>query len=85
MKCHWYEQPTNGISYIRVKANLKNLPEHLRIFVPLFKDLLPNIGTKNYNYNTFNDLLMNSTNGLEVSIDKYAFSQDHFEIFDRQE
>jgi presequence protease len=29
VKTHWIEQPTNGISHIRIKANLKNLPLHL--------------------------------------------------------
>jgi len=85
VKCRWYDQPTNGISYVRIKANLKNLPEKYRIFVPLFKELLSNIGTKNYRYDVFNDKMMNSTTGLEVSIDKYAYSEDHMDIFDRNE
>jgi Zn-dependent M16 (insulinase) family peptidase len=34
----WFDQPTNGITYVRVKANLKNLPEHLRVFVPMFSE-----------------------------------------------
>lgn len=81
----WFDQPTNGISYIRIKANLLNLPEHLRIFVPLFKELLSNIGTKNYKYDEFNDKLLSSTDGIEVSIDKYAYSLDHNDIMDRKE
>ena len=74
VKCMWFDQPTNGISYVRIKANLGNLPEHLRIFVPLFKELFSNIGTKNYSYEAFNDKLLNATDGIEVSIDTYAFS-----------
>jgi Zn-dependent M16 (insulinase) family peptidase len=58
------------------------LPEKLRIFVPVFKDLFQNIGTKNYNYEQFNNKLMNSTNGLEISIDKFSHSDD---IFDRND
>ena len=85
VKCMWFDQPTNGISYIRIKANLLNLPEHLRIFVPLFKELLSNIGTKNYKYDEFNDKLLSSTDGIEVSIDKYAYSLDHNDIMDRKE
>ena len=38
VKTWWFEQPTNGISYVRVKASLKNLPEHLRVFVPMFSE-----------------------------------------------
>ena len=85
VKCHWYDQPTNGISYIRIKADLKSLPEKHRIFVPMFKDLLANIGTKNYKYDVFNDKVMSCTNGLEVSIDKYAYSEDHTDIHNRNE
>lgn len=70
---------------MRIKANLLNLPEHLRIFVPLFKELLSNIGTKNYRYDDFNDKLLNSTDGIEVSIDKYAYTLDHTDILDRKE
>ena len=25
-KIHFFDQPTNGISFVRIKANLKNLP-----------------------------------------------------------
>lgn len=85
VKVKWFDQPTNGISYVRIKANLKSLPEQHRIFVPMFKELLDKIGTKNYKYDVFNDKLLNSTNGLEVSIDKYAYSDDHNDIYNRNE
>lgn len=85
IKCNWYQQPTNGISYVRVKANLKNLPEKHRMFVPMFTELLSRIGTKNYKYDAFNDKLMGCSNGLEVSIDKFAFTEDHTDIMNRNE
>ena len=85
VKVHFYDQPTNGISYVRIKANLKNLPVEHRIFVPMFKELFSSIGTKNYRYDDFNDRLLNCTNGLEVSIDKYAYSDDHEDIHNRNE
>jgi Zn-dependent M16 (insulinase) family peptidase len=44
VKTYWFDQPTNGINYVRIKANLKNLPEHLRVFVPMFTELLSSIG-----------------------------------------
>jgi Zn-dependent M16 (insulinase) family peptidase len=74
VKVHFFEQPTNGISYVRLKANLRTLPQKHRVFVPMFKEMLSNIGTKNYRYDVFNDKLLSSTNGLEVSIDKFAYS-----------
>lgn len=82
VKTWWFEQPTNGITYVRVKANLKNLPEHLRVFVPMFAEFLSRIGTKNYRYDDFNDRLLSCTNGLEVNIDKFSKSSD---ILDRNE
>ena len=85
VKCSWYEQPTNGISYVRVKANLKNLPEKHRMFVPMFAELLSRIGTKNYKYDAFNDKMLGCSNGLEVSVDKFAFTEDHTDILDRNE
>ena len=51
----------------------------------MFKELLSQIGTKNFKYDVFNDKLLSSTNGLEVSIDKYAFSEEHDDIHNRQE
>lgn len=85
VKVHYYSQPTNGISYVRIKANLLSLPEKHRIFVPMFKELFPYIGTKNYKYDEFNNRIMNCTNGLEVSIDTYSESADHRDFFDRKE
>jgi Zn-dependent M16 (insulinase) family peptidase len=92
VKTWWFDQPTNGITYVRVKANLKNLPEHLRVFVPMFTEylhfliisfrFLSSIGTKNYRYDYFNDRLLSCTNGLEVRVDKYSNKQD---ILDRNE
>ena len=53
VKTHFIEQPTNGITHLRFKVNMKNLPLPLWQFVPLFVDLLPHIGTKNFEYTTF--------------------------------
>ena len=38
IKTWWFDQPTNGISYVRIKANIKNIPERLRVFVPMFTE-----------------------------------------------
>ena len=83
VKTWWFDQPTNGITYVRIKANLKNLPEHLRVFVPMFTEFLSSIGTKNYRYDDFNDRLLSCTNGLEVNIDKFA--KNPTDILDRNE
>ena len=46
---------------------------------------MSSIGTKNYKYNDFNDRLLSCSNGLEVKIDKYSFTEDTHNIFDRNE
>lgn len=51
----------------------------------MFKELLSNIGTKNYRYDVFSDKLLGSTNGLEVSVDKFAFTQDFQDVQNRNE
>ena len=66
MKVHFYDQPTNGISYLRVKADLTKVPERLRQFVPMFAEFMGQIGTCNLRYDQFNNQLLSCTNGLEV-------------------
>lgn len=85
IKVHFYEQPTNGISYFRLKVNLKRVPEHLRLFVPMFAEFLSSIGTKNYKYDAFNNKMLSCTSGLKVDLDKYSFSEDHEDILQREE
>ena len=85
VKTHFYEQPTNGISYVRIKANLKSLPAHLRLFLPMFSEMLSKIGTKNYRYDVFNNKMLNCSNGLRVDIDRYCSAEDHEDLLDRKE
>lgn len=66
VKVHYFDQPTNGISYVRLKCNLKNMPEELRLFVPMFSEFLSSIGTRNYRYDDFNNRLMSCTDGIKV-------------------
>ena len=66
VKVHFFDQPTNGISYIRLKCNLKKMPEELRLFVPMFGEFLSDIGTKNYRYDVFNNKMLSCTSGLKV-------------------
>lgn len=85
VKVHFYDQPTNGISYIRLKCNLKKMPEELRLFVPMFGEFLSDIGTKNYRYDVFNNKMLSCTSGLKVQLDTYSNSKDHENIHDRNE
>lgn len=85
VKVHYYEQPTNGLSYFRLKVNLKKLPQELRLFVPMFGEFLSNIGTKNYRYDTFNNRMLSCTSGLKIQIDTFNNAADHEDILNRNE
>lgn len=85
VKTVWYEQPTNGITYIRIKANLKNLPEHLRLFAPMFSEFFPSIGTKNYKYDVFNNKMLGCTSGIKCDIDKFSRSETIEDLMNRHE
>jgi Zn-dependent M16 (insulinase) family peptidase len=84
-KIHFFDQPTNGISFVRIKANLKNLPQHLRLFVPMFQEFFPHIGTKNYKYDEFDNKINTVSSGIDVTIDKYAGTADHDDLLARKE
>lgn len=73
---YWFEQPTNGISYIRMKVDLKDMDQELKQWVPMFGALFSKMGTDKLKYDQFNDKLMASTTGLSVTVDKYSHSDD---------
>ena len=85
VKAKFFDQPTNGISYVRIKTNLKNLPDHLRAFLPMYKEMLPSIGTENYSYDVFNNKMMACSSGLNVSLDKFSITEDYLNIKERNE
>ena len=85
VKVSFYDQPTNGISYVRIKSNVKNLPDHLRLFLPMFSEMLGDIGTKSSKYSVFNNKMLSCTDGLSVSIDKFSDTIDHSDLLDRKE
>lgn len=72
----WYDQPTNGVSYIRMKVGLQGLPTEQRKWVPIFKDIFGKIGTKDIKYDEFNDKVMASTTGINLSVESFANSDD---------
>ncbi|OMJ83886.1 hypothetical protein SteCoe_15115 [Stentor coeruleus] len=46
-------QPTNGISYIRLKTNIYDLPVELRGLLPMYRGLINSLGTEKHSYNEF--------------------------------
>jgi Zn-dependent M16 (insulinase) family peptidase len=73
---YWFEQPTNGITHVRVKLNVQNIPPHLRELLPVFCNFISEIGTKNYDYKKFHTLMQSTTEGLNASADSFSLSAD---------
>lgn len=57
-------QPTNGISYYRGILNTQKIPQELKNLLPLFNNIIAKMGTKNYDYRTFDQMIQLKTGGL---------------------
>ena len=65
--CLWRETSTNGITYFQAKHLLKNLPEDLRLLLPLFTDCLMRLGTKAKSVGDIEAEIMLRTGGISIS------------------
>ncbi|KAK5173600.1 Mitochondrial presequence protease [Saxophila tyrrhenica] len=63
-KVQWRETATNGITYFRALSLFKDLPDELRMLVPLFCDSLMRIGTRNKSMEELEDLIKLKTGGI---------------------
>ncbi|KAG5305800.1 PREP protein, partial [Pseudoatta argentina] len=57
-------QPTNGISYYRGILNTQALPTELKQLIPLFNYVIAKMGTQNYDYRSFDQMMQLKTGGL---------------------
>ncbi|KAL0099195.1 hypothetical protein PUN28_020044 [Cardiocondyla obscurior] len=57
-------QPTNGISYYRGILNTQALPTELKQLIPLFNNVVTKMGTQNYDYRSFDQMMQLKTGGL---------------------
>lgn len=57
-------QPTNGISYYRGILNTQPLPTELKQLIPLFNYVIAKMGTQNYDYRSFDQMIQLKTGGL---------------------
>jgi Zn-dependent M16 (insulinase) family peptidase len=78
----YFDQPTNGITFVRIKADIKDLPDDLKAFVPLYNLVLPRLGTKNYSYEEFQNKLHTSSAGLNISLDTFTDKEDNLKEFE---
>ena len=74
---YWFEQPTNGLTHLRIKCNIAHIPENLRVLIPAFCEFISEIGTKNYNYADFHTLIHSTTSGVDVQNDSFSLSANY--------
>ncbi|KAK3677784.1 Mitochondrial presequence protease [Recurvomyces mirabilis] len=60
----WRETATNGLTYVKALAMFKDLPDELRMLVPLFCDSLMRIGTKDKSMEELEGLMKLKTGGI---------------------
>ncbi|KAK6429412.1 Mitochondrial presequence protease [Oleoguttula sp. CCFEE 5521] len=75
-KVQWHEAPTNELTYFRGIAKLNDLPDELRMLVPLFCDALMRIGTRNKSMEELEDLIKLKTGGVSIGYHVSGSPQD---------
>lgn len=61
------EQPTNGMVYFRAMCNLNTLPEDLKIYVPLFCNIITKLGCGKLDYRQQAQKMELKTGGMSVT------------------
>jgi Zn-dependent M16 (insulinase) family peptidase len=65
---HYILQPTNGLTYFRLKVEASALPEHLRPLLPMYQRLLNKLGTKKRSHGDFDVLKdLYTSNGVSTT------------------
>ncbi|KAH8693710.1 putative pitrilysin family metalloprotease [Talaromyces proteolyticus] len=63
----WREAPTNGLTYFQALNPFDDLPNDLRLLVPLFNDCVMRLGTSGRNMEQWEDLIKLKTGGVTTS------------------
>ncbi|KAH0542232.1 Mitochondrial presequence protease [Glutinoglossum americanum] len=66
VKVQWREAPTNGLTYFRAVNTFGNLPEELRMHIPLFTDAILRLGTKDKTMEQLEDLIKLKSGGIRA-------------------
>ncbi|KAL9085670.1 MAG: hypothetical protein Q9159_004547 [Coniocarpon cinnabarinum] len=72
----WRETPTNGLTYFRAIQPLKDLPDDLRIYLPLFSIAIQRLGTRTLSLEALEDSLRFFTGGISLSHHSVTSPQD---------
>ncbi len=68
VKTLWHNVSTNGIGYLRVLFNIKNIPSELVNYLGFFKNLFGTLDTKAHSYETLEQDVLINTGGIKTSI-----------------
>ncbi|KAJ5681774.1 Mitochondrial presequence protease [Penicillium maclennaniae] len=63
----WREAPTNGLTYFQAVNAFEDLPDELRLLMPLFNDCVMRLGTANKTMEQWEDLIKLKTGGITTS------------------
>lgn len=63
----WREAPTNGLTYFQAVNVFEDLPDDLRLLMPLFNDCVMRLGTANRTMEQWEDLIKLKTGGISTS------------------
>ncbi|KAL7276847.1 Mitochondrial presequence protease [Rhizina undulata] len=63
----WRIAPTNGLTYFRAVTTFKDLPEELRLYLPLYTDALLRLGTGKRSMAELEDEIKLKTGGIKFS------------------
>jgi Zn-dependent M16 (insulinase) family peptidase len=63
----WREAPTNGLSYIQAVNGFDDLPDDLRLLLPLFSECILRLGTAGRSMEQWEDLIKLKTGGISSS------------------
>lgn len=66
IKVQWRAAPTSGLTYFRAVNQLANLPDDLRMYIPLFADSVMRIGTRHKTMEQLEDLIKLKTGGIRI-------------------
>lgn len=73
---HYILQPTNGLTYFRLKVDTAALPNHLRPLMPLYQQLMNKLGTKKHPNDDF-DVLKDLYTSRGVTTTGYVSCNPH--------
>lgn len=69
LQIRFISQPTNGLSYVRIRADLSDLPVDLREAVPLYVSFFNKMGTRSHSHADFDNLKdLLTTGGVRCSL-----------------